>query len=255
MLTVEIENRQLSPEQRRTMLERIVALRESELGDAPGAFEAQLRLFALAPADGVVLRVLRRLAEAAGAGDHYVTVLEEAIRRLAGDHDRLPPLLVELADHYALRPRDGARAAAIYRQILGYEATHPAAALAAAEGLDRYLGATDGAGLELIEVLLVRARLTADAHGRLDILRRLVGIQEAAGLPHESIETYRQILELDGGDLDALVGLEKILEREKRWLELIEVLRIHAKAEPSQDKRRQIFDKVTRLAGRIGFDR
>ena len=63
---------------------------------------------------------------------------------------------------------------------------------------------------------------------------------------------YREILGIDGKDLSAFSGLERIYEAREMWVELIDILRKRSNVEESPAAKRELFQRVTTLGTKLG---
>ncbi|MEO0326768.1 MAG: tetratricopeptide repeat protein, partial [Myxococcota bacterium] len=94
------------------------------------------------------------------------------------------------------------------------------------EALDRlHLAGSDFP--RLAEVLVRRIDVEDSPAARTALALRLASLEEEQlGRPAEAIEAYLRALELEPGQPDALQGLARLYERQARWPELLDTLRV-----------------------------
>lgn len=225
ILEVQLEEVQ-DPQGRVGLLGRVAELREKRLQDAKGAFDAWARAVAADPGDEDARAALRRLARSLGEDRRQADVLAAALEGSTGDSSLQAGLLSELAalhDQRLGQPEDAER---VYRRLFELDPGDPATVLPAAQALER-LYLARGATPELIEVLTVRARFAEEGKERRQLLLRIAEAWEAIldDAPR-AIETYRQILDIDALDIDALSALERLYGKTRAWTDLVGILRL-----------------------------
>ncbi|MDJ0765180.1 MAG: tetratricopeptide repeat protein [Myxococcota bacterium] len=226
---------------------RVADLKERRLQDPRGAFDALTQALVLHPANEDVDRELGRLAAENDFSGLYAGVLETVIPTVKEDEVLAARLISEAARLYDEQLGDLARAEVAYRKLLDLDPENPETALPAVRALERIL--TGGESWrQLLEVLRIKVRLIDDPFERKQILHRMAEIEESVleRIPN-ALTLFNEILELDDGDINALHGLERLYERERRFADLIGVLRQRAEIETDPGVRRDLLFRVARI--------
>ena len=206
---------------RAPLLAEISALHQ-RLGQKPQAFLAKLRQYreALRPDgdDAGVRAELERLAGETGSFEELAAAFEDVLER-GLDGATAVELERRLGALYAERLQDPARAA----RWLERAAEH--APSAETFGALARLYRRQNAFRELADVHRRQAALAADAAKRKDLLFEVATIMEDNLSDREgAMEAYRQILNVDPEDPNALRLLGRLLGSAERWDELVDVL-------------------------------
>lgn len=190
-----------------------------ELG---GAFHSVERLLALTPADDKVWNELERIG---GNVDRW----EEIADLYAGLTPTRDALDVDPWRFQLLR-----RQARVYEQELGrdLDARESYETLLLRDETDRLtidslekVYGRLGAYAELVELLGRKAALVEERDARREVLFQIAAIyEEQLHDPDSAILTFRQALEDQPGDGEALDQLERLLAAQERWVELVELL-------------------------------
>ena len=81
---------------------------------------------------------------------------------------------------------------------------------------------------ELVDVLERKAKGLKDPEASADVKLRVGGLLESVlGEPERAIDVYREVLEVDAGNLLSMRGLERVYTATQKWPELLEVLEMH----------------------------
>lgn len=234
------------PQGRVGLLGRIADLREKRLQDPKAALDAWARAVLADPGDEGARKSLRRIARSLGDEKRQAEVLASALQKSASDVTLQAGLLSELAGLYDQRLGQPEEAERAYRRLFDLDPGDPATVLPAAHALERlYLART--AYPELIEVLTVRARFAEDGKERRQLLLRIAEAWEAVlDDAAKAIDTYRQILDIDALDIDALSALERLYGKTSAWTDLVGVLRLRLDvAVPAE--RRELHYRVAEI--------
>jgi tetratricopeptide (TPR) repeat protein len=103
---------------------------------------------------------------------------------------------------------------------------------------------------ELVDVLLRKAKAFAasDAARAAEVKLRAGGIVETQlGQLERAIEIYREVLELDAGNVLAMRGLERAYHATERWPELLEVLEMHLDVALTERERTEVLLHIAQL--------
>ncbi|MBK9518008.1 MAG: hypothetical protein IPO09_11750 [Anaeromyxobacter sp.] len=210
---------QLTDEAERLALRKEVAgVHEKRLGQKEMAFLAWCRALGEAPGDAEALTEAARLAHETGADEELAAVLEQVSEEARGlVRARLLLRLGALRDA-VLDDADGAEQA--YRRALEAD---PAGgeALDALTGLFTRRGRSRELVIALEQKLLAASGLDEKKALLLELSRLYDG---ALSDVEEAVGALKRLLELDGGDAQALAGLVALHRREHQWGQLAAVL-------------------------------
>ncbi len=198
---------------------RIAALQEEQLGDVPGATEHYQRVLQIDPEHMSALGHLERIFTQTAQWPSLVDILLQKV-----------PLTEEVADQKALLHRaatlqedmleDTGASIEMYERALhidGADETSIAQLERLYQGTERWV--------DLIELYRRKLELTEDPEARRELYFLIGGLyEEALEDDEQAIETYRQVLDLDERDGEALVRLDALYGRTMQWHELLETL-------------------------------
>ncbi len=197
------------------------------------------------PSDTDARRQLRQLSKRAERFDLLAGALLEAADA-CDDISAKVSLWVEAADVRRLRLGDGDGAIALYRRVLDAEEADEADARRAAHKLSELLSLT-GRGEERLPVLERLSQLERSPSFRRQILGEAARLAEQLGSDDRALASWRQVLEADPGDLEALGATIRLLDRGQRWDELVEALRARASAPVSEAQQRADLVRVAQV--------
>jgi thioredoxin-like negative regulator of GroEL len=239
MLLVELEAVTSSSE--RVRRHGIIADLLEKTGDLAGAFEQVGLAVVLDPGDETRRSRLVSLAEGAGMMARLADVLVGAAAACESEVLRVG-LTMQAAAVRAERIEDPAGAIALLLGVLSGRDATQRDALAAARLLDPLL---EGAGRaeERLDVLERIVELE-DADGRREALGRAARLAAQIGKDERAVAAWEKRIAMDQGDTEALDGLVDLLERQGRSDRLTEVLALRASV--GGDLERQRADRVWR---------
>lgn len=215
------------PAERRQQLLRLAGVRDAQLGDTAGAFDALVEAFVEAP-DPAAGQELERLAPAVAGWATVADVYGQALGRLAAPGWLLRRLAA--VQDVGLGDVDAARRT--LRRALKSD-PEDAEALAALHALLTRL--EDWAPLATL--LAEQAERTEDAATRRALWARVAGLQaERLARPDEAAATWRRVLAIAPDDAEALAALEALHRAEARWADLAEVHRRQLDAATAPDE-------------------
>jgi len=211
---------ELDPDEKQRLLVRLAQIHEDQLEDFEGALSVYARLFAEDPRDEETWETLTRLAKVGEQWKRLGKILAKPIDE--GVEDEAMARLARYAGRlYVERIGNQHRAAQLYAAALVFE-----------PGDRESFDAVERAyrGLEAWDQLLPLYREQADSadsdERRIDMLHRRARLQrDTTHERDEAISSFREILDLDADDKDAVAGLEALLQQAERWEELVEHLR------------------------------
>ena len=242
----------LDGDERRELVRRIAALRDERLRDDPGAFESYARLLPLDPDDerarGSLLDIARRI----GAYGRAVEVLTATAAEALAPFPRAD-ILMDVARLYETQLGEVTKAESVYGQVLRLAPEDSTIALPACRALERIYAAS-GDEKRLCDVLRLEVRLEGSGEAR-RVLRGRIGELCEAVLddPAGAIEAWRDCIEDDPGDRQALAALDRLYERTSNWRALVEVLRATERLAEEAEVRRPVLVRIAAiLADKLG---
>ncbi len=205
--------------QRGEMLREIAQIHEERGGDLGLALEALGKAWLEDTGDLELYQRFVSLGLSQGKADLLIEVLEKGIKDQY-DFELVGTVLMQLAGIHETSRNDSAEAIACLRRLLEVTDDH---AVALSE-LDRLLATTRDWDA-LIPILERRAELAEDAEARVALLRRVAMTHENERSDRgAAIDAYRNVLNAEEGDVDALDALERLFTAEENWAELAQVL-------------------------------
>lgn len=211
------------PRERVALMREVAALREHQLGDPAGAFDARASIVreALAEPDlAVLIGHLERLAAALHREKELIDIYRDIAPEVL-DADLQRRLYLDIADLSRAVLKDVDVAREYYGRVIEAQ-PDDARATAALEGI--YREAQDYA--QLYELLIRKADLNED-----DLDVRAGALAEAASLcgeqlarPEDAIMHWEQVLDVVPHHVDAFDALEQLYEDAERWHDLADVL-------------------------------
>lgn len=206
------------PDERIELRHRAARLREEELGESAEAFETYAKSLPDDPQHQETLDALYRLAEemenwwglvdvldqeAQAASDPELQrdLLRRAASILQDEEDELAEAAVRLRDVVEMFPSDFEtidELESIYEELEDYES--------------------------LVEILRHRAEQVEEIDQKKELLYRAgMIVDQVLDRPADSVEIYRDVLEVDSVDEKAIDELQGLYERLERWTDLLEV--------------------------------
>ncbi|HEY8946389.1 MAG TPA: tetratricopeptide repeat protein, partial [Polyangiaceae bacterium] len=197
---------------------RLAAI-EERLGKVNAAAQSYERVLALDPTDSDALAAMEALYTRTGHWEELIGVYRRRID-LAEDGGEREALYAQMAQVYEERLGKPDDAIASYREVLALDPMS-VVALGALDGLFTRQGLWE----ELAENLDTRLGLTTDEREQLALMLRLASLREREmGQPEAAIEGYRQVLERDPVNAQALSSLERLGQSEQNSLAIAEIL-------------------------------
>jgi len=223
-----------------------IAAIHTKLGNDVAATEHLASLVMLEPDVATHRTQLSELAAKIGRYDRLAEVLAAAADESNDDELRVE-LLMHAADVQASHLRDSGRAIDLLLRVLALAGVAKTAALAAARRAEPLLEAA-GRSWERLDVLERIAELEPDVPARIAARTAAAVLATELGENVRAIAAWEARLEVDREHgAVALDGLVPLLEREKRWPRLIEVLDRRASTERSALERRADRVQIARI--------
>ncbi len=229
------------------LLLRVGELHEHRLRDPEAAFVAYARAVESDPSDKIVREALARVAATRDAyRRRRAQVLEHAAEAVQ-DPDVQIELLLELAQLLDQYLDDRVAAERVYDRVLTLATSaggRDDVVLEVAKALER-IHIHAGDHVRLAKDLERQVELELDGRTREQLLLRLAELYEhKLDDMQGAIATQQKRLELDAGDDDALLALERLYERTQQWLPLVEVVGRRAQGASDDVARRELLRRV-----------
>jgi len=198
---------------------RIASLQEQKLNQVDDAAKAYERILELDPTDADALAALEQLYLRTERWTDLIQVIQKRID-LADDAGAREALYARMASIYETNLGKPDEAIAAFREVLSIDPTSTRA-LAALEGLySRQERWTD-----LADNLEAQLRLAETDEQQLALMLRLAQLRETRmSEVDQAVEIYRQVLERDSANIDALSALERLGRDAKYEQSIAEVL-------------------------------
>jgi tetratricopeptide (TPR) repeat protein len=223
------------------ILTEIRNVQDEKLNEKELAFIAACRVLKEAPGDQGAAEVLERLGIETDGAEEAVAVLEDELDNIVDPGAKIATYR-RVARIYAEELKDTPAAEAALNQILEIEPSD----LQAIERL-AVLGAEEDRFDKQIAALETKLQYVGEEGQRKGVLFEIARIwEDQIGEVDEAIGALQRVLEIDGGDKNALDALVRLYEQEARWSELAHTLT--RKVELSQDVEENVALRM-RVAG------
>ncbi len=208
-------------EKKATLLE-VAKLYDGEMHDVQEAVSALRRVLELDGGDSKATQGLAALYRREQRWSDLAGLLARA-RDLAPDGASRVAYQLQIAALYENEIADDEAAVEAYRAVVGLDDLNPEALA----GLERLYTKLDRFA-ELNRVYEREAEIAQDEREKIRILSKSAGIwEEKLQNSAKAIERNEQILQIDGGNLPAVKGLERLYRQEGMWEKLIAVAQHH----------------------------
>lgn len=177
------------------------------------------QIMQLDPNNVQVLRQIAAIHRVAANWQKVGETLQRALDVVVSSDDR-KAILVDMGELLERNLGQVDSGIGYYRQSLAVDPLY----LPALEALERiYDGQNDAA--QLVDVLGAKVRSLTDSEAIAKHKLRMGQLYETSlREPSRAGQTYREVLELDGSSIQALRGLERVVEVTQNWAELVQVL-------------------------------
>ena len=225
------------------VLLRLGGLYERELRDVDAAFRALSRAVEADASDETAREELARVATLANKLTERAVLLEAVLKR-TDDRRVKTALLRELAYLWDVMVADPVRAIDAYTRLIVSDADEAETVLPAARALER-LHTTAEDYPSLAEDLRKQVDFETDVDTKKGLLARLAELceRQLSSVPR-AIAAWSERLGLDGGDLTALLALERLYQAQGQWEELIRILEKRDSVAQDQDEARILCRRV-----------
>ena len=225
-----------SPDDQRALLLQLSEIQEEKLGQLDLAFSSACRAFSLEGADEQALKVAERLADATDNWEVLAEIVDDQIEQVPFAQSL--ELRRRLADINEKHLRDADAAEEQLRKILAIRPQD-------SESREQLLTLFEASGRwpEMVQLLEAQVDIETTDDAKIDVLRRIGGLQHKAAEVDSCVQTYRRILDLDGDDQLARDHLIEVFRESERYGPLVEAL---------SEKRDRAVDKEQSVA--VGFE-
>ncbi|MBX3224301.1 MAG: hypothetical protein KF795_27550 [Labilithrix sp.] len=236
--------------ERRELLRRVAELRDERLTDDAGSFETYARLLPLSPGDVEArqryLEIARRMGRLEDAAEVLLATAKNA---------EAPQPRAEILGDVAKIHEDAGqveRSEGVYRQVLELAPEDPSIALPATRALERIYVA-GGKNRELADVLRAQVKLEEHTDVRRELLGRLGTLaEEALSDDAAAIAAWKERLDDDPADEEALASLDRLYERAGDHRSLVEVLRKREENADDAEKRKVLMGRAAKTLETLG---
>ena len=236
--------------ERRELLRRIAELRDERLIDDAGSFETYARLLPLSPGDVEARQRYLEIATRLGKREEAAEVLMAA----AKNADAPQPRAEILGDVARIHEEAGRvdRSEGVFRQVFELAPEDPSIALPATRALERIYLAGGKYG-ELAGILRAQVKLEEKGDVRRELLGRLGRLsEESLSDDAAAIAAWKERLEDDPADDEALASLDRLYERGGDLRSLVEILRTRERNANDAETRKAFMGRAAKTLETIG---
>ncbi|MBK8941678.1 MAG: tetratricopeptide repeat protein [Polyangiaceae bacterium] len=188
------------------------------------------------------LRQMANLRRKMGEFKQEGFFLQEALKNAVSEGDR-KEIQTEIGQVLHLKMNEVEQGIVYYRKALEIDPNY----VPALEMLER-IYTERGANGELVEVLNAKAKGLTDPEQVAATKLRAAGLYETTlGNPERSAQVYREVLEVDAGNLLAMRGLERVYGQLQQWTELVQVLEMQLDVVATERERIEALMKIARI--------
>ena len=246
VLMIMLEDEELSPPEKVDILLKVASIRERRLNDEQGAFDVLSQALKLEPDNEMVFAEISRLAVEQNFNEQFCKLLEEITANLE-DELLIPRFKLAIALTYEEQIGDLEKAEQAYMSLLLFDPENAETAMPAIVALDAILSQRQNVA-SLIKVLRIKVGLMHSPEEQKQVLHRMANLEETVqDNSVNAIALFKEILEVDEGDIPAMSGLERLFTLDENWTELISILQHRATYEDDVMQRRDILIRVAGL--------
>jgi tetratricopeptide (TPR) repeat protein len=247
------ENADLHATYKETLL-RVARLKDARLHDDAGAFAAFAEYL---PLEAMDVDARSAINEIAGRLSNF-SALIEVLERSAGaieDPAAKAELLLQAAQLCEQRLQDANRAQGLFSSVTALHAEAPEPAMQAAKALDRSYS-EHGKDAELAAVLRLEIDLELSDQPKRELQARLANLFETRlSKVNQAIKVWKERLDADASDLEALRALDRLYESTGRWADLVPILKQrHEQTSDAAEQRDLLVRQASVLSERLNDD-
>lgn len=203
---------------------RVARLKDARLHDDAGAFAAFAQYLPLEPLDVDARGALNEIATRLSNFGALIDVLERSAGALE-DPSARAELLLQASQLCEQRLQDVSRAQSLYNSVMALHAEAPEPAMQAGKALDR-LYTERGQDAELASVLRLEIDLELSDEPKRQLQARLANLFETRlSKVNQAIKVWKERLDADASDVEALSALDRLYESTGRWADLVPILK------------------------------
>ncbi|AKT41625.1 tetratricopeptide repeat protein [Chondromyces crocatus] len=194
------------------------------------------------PNNVAVLRLMANFFKKTGQWQTQGQTLTSALNVAVLDVDR-KEILTELGEVLEGKMGDVDQGMSFYKRALDVDQLH----LPALEALERIYTERDQP-TELVDILLRKAKALTEPAAIAAVKLRTGGLYETTlGQIDRAGAVYREVLEIDGANLLAMRGLERVYGSTQQWPELVRVLEMQLDVVATERERIDVLMKIARI--------
>jgi len=230
------------PDLRRDLLRRAAAVYLDRM-DAPRDAAPRLHeVLEIYPDDLETIEELEELYRQLDDWEELVEILRHKADHVE-DLEEQKELLYQAGNVYDEILDDPEEAVEVYREVLAADAYDEQAIERLEQLFTRLEWWTD-----LLEIYEKKLELAEDDESRKDLLYAIAPIyEEQLDQPYEAIETYRDILEIDSDEVEALENLADLYEQTEQWHELLDILDEERELVELPEEQRELHYQIGQL--------
>ncbi len=196
-------------------------------------------ILSIDPNNVAVLRLMANFYKKSGQWQQQGQTLTSALAVAVADVDR-KEVLTELGEVIEKQMNDVEQGMGYYKRALDVDPLH----LPALEAMER-IYIERGQNLELVDILTRKGKSLTNPEQVAATKLRTAGMYETTlAQPDKAAQVYREVLEVDSGNLLAMRGLERVYGALSQWAELIKVLEMQLDVVQTERERIDVLLKI-----------
>lgn len=233
---------------------RVARLKDARLHDDAGAFAAFAEYLPLEAMDVDARSAINEIAGRLSNFSALIDVLERSAAAIE-DPAAKAELLLQAAQLCEQRLQDAPRAQGLFTSVTTLHAEAPEPAMQAAKALDRSYS-EHGKDAELASVLRLEIDLELSEQPKRELQARLANLFETRlSKVNQAIKVWKERLEADASDVEALRALDRLYESTGRWADLVPILKQrHEQTSDAAEQRSLLVRQAGVLSERLNDD-
>jgi tetratricopeptide (TPR) repeat protein len=233
---------QKDPIQKIQLCLRLAKWYAEDLGHPEYAQPYYQQVLALDPNNVAVLRQMASFFKKSGQWQQQGQTLTSALNVAVSDVDR-KEILTDLGEVLEKQMKDVDQALTFYKRALDVDPHH----VGALEALERIYGER-GELNDLVDVVTRKAKGLTDPADVAATKVRAGGLYESSlGQPEKAAQLYREALEVEGSNLLAMRGLERVYGTLHQWQDLVKVLEMQLDVVTTEAQRIEVLLKIAAI--------
>jgi len=227
------------PSRRIALSLRLAKWYAEDLGHPEHAQPYYQLILSLDPNNVAVLRQMANFFKKAGRWQDQGQTLTSALNVAVSDSDR-KEVLTELGEVIERQMNDVDQGMGYYKRALDVDTLH----LPALEALER-IYQDRGQTNDLVDILTRKGKALTEPEQIAATKLRTGGLYESSlGQPDKAAQVYREVLDVDTGNMLAMRGLERVYGALSQWSELIKVLEMQLDVVQTERERIDVLMKI-----------